>query len=82
MRHGITEKFGFSKSNVKFIEGYIELLEDYNIERNSLDVVVSNCVINLCFDKKKYFKKYIEVYNREGSFTLAMFIVLVECPQI
>ena len=63
-----TEKFGFSKSNVKFIEGYIELLEDYNIESNSLDVVVSNCVINLCFDKKKVFQEVYRVLQPGGEF--------------
>ena len=62
------ERFGFSKSNFKFIEGYIELLEDYNIERNSLDVVVSNCVINLCFNKKKVFQEVYKVLQPGGEF--------------
>ena len=63
-----TEKFGFSQSNVKFIEGYIELLGDYGIEKNSLDVVVSNCVINLCFDKKKVFQEVYQVLKNGGEF--------------
>ena len=63
-----TEKFGFSQSNVKFIEGYIELLGDYEIERNSLDVVVSNCVINLCFDKKKIFQEVYRALQPGGEF--------------
>ena len=63
-----TEKFGFSQSNVKFIEGYIELLGDYEIERNSLDVVVSNCVINLCFDKKKVFQEVYQCLRPGGEF--------------
>ena len=63
-----TDRFGFSTSNVKFIEGYIELLGDYGIEKRSLDVVVSNCVINLCFDKKKVFQEVYQVLKNGGEF--------------
>lgn len=63
-----TDRFGFTRSNVKFIEGYIELLGDYGIEKRSLDVVVSNCVINLCFDKKKVFQEVYQVLKNGGEF--------------
>ena len=63
-----TDRFGFTTSNVKFIEGYIELLGDYGIEKRSLDVVVSNCVINLCFDKKKVFQEVYQVLKNGGEF--------------
>jgi len=46
------EKFGHKKPNVEFIEGNIEKLHELNLDAGSFDVIVSNCVINLCQDKK------------------------------
>ncbi|MGB1457379.1 methyltransferase domain-containing protein [Spongiibacter marinus] len=43
------EQFGFD--NVRFIQGYIERLDELDLEPASFDVVVSNCVINLSPDK-------------------------------
>jgi arsenite methyltransferase len=45
------ERFGYAKSNVRFIDGYIEKLGALDLEPGSFDVVVSNCVINLSPDK-------------------------------
>jgi arsenite methyltransferase len=46
------EAFGHAKSNVQFIQGYLEHLDSMSsLEENSFDVIVSNCVINLCTDK-------------------------------
>lgn len=44
-----TEQFGFE--NVRFIQGYIERLDELDLAPESFDVVVSNCVINLSPDK-------------------------------
>ena len=45
------DKFGFS--NVQFLEGKLETLNQIaELEENSFDVIVSNCVINLCSDKQ------------------------------
>lgn len=41
------ERFGFEESNVEFRLGYIEDLKACGIEDNSIDLVVSNCVVNL-----------------------------------
>lgn len=43
------EQFGFE--NVRFIQGYIERLDELDLAPESFDVVVSNCVINLSPDK-------------------------------
>ena len=48
-----TEKFGYTRSNVKFIKGNIEELEKLNLEPESFDLIISNCVINLAKDKEK-----------------------------
>ena len=46
------EKFGFSKSNVIFKQGYIEALDELELEDETFDIIVSNCVINLSPDKE------------------------------
>ena len=49
------QRYGYDKSNVEFLEGDIENLSALGLEANSFDVIVSNCVINLCTDKKAVF---------------------------
>jgi SAM-dependent methyltransferase len=44
------EKFGFSKPNVEFIKSEIEHLDA--IPDNSVDIIVSNCVVNLSTNKR------------------------------
>lgn len=41
------DRFGFAKPNVEFKLGYIEDLRSCGIEDASIDLVVSNCVVNL-----------------------------------
>lgn len=48
-------RFGYAKSNVRFIEGDIEKLLDLDLPENHFDVIVSNCVINLVADKAAVF---------------------------
>ncbi len=45
------EQFGYDRANVRFLKGYLEKLDELGLEAGSFDVVVSNCVINLCVDK-------------------------------
>lgn len=60
-------RFGFSKSNVEFLQGYIEDLESLGIEDESVDVVVSNCVINLSPDKESVFREIHRVLRPGGE---------------
>jgi arsenite methyltransferase len=46
------DAFGYSHANVEFHKGYLEKLDELGFEDNSFDVIVSNCVINLCEDKQ------------------------------
>lgn len=41
----------FAYSNVRFIQGYMEHLDQLDLEPGSFDIIVSNCVINLSPDK-------------------------------
>ena len=61
------KRFGFEKSNVKFYQGYIEDLKAVGIEDNSIDVVISNCVINLSPDKEQVFKEIYRVLKPGGE---------------
>lgn len=62
-----TSKFGFAKPNVEFHKGYIEDLESIGIKSNSVDVVVSNCVLNLSPDKKRVFSEIFRVLKPGGE---------------
>lgn len=47
------KEFGYAKSNVKFLKGNMEKLEELDLEPASFDLIISNCVINLATDKEK-----------------------------
>ncbi|QAY76557.1 methyltransferase domain-containing protein [Sphingosinicella sp. BN140058] len=49
-------RFGYRASNVHFLEGDIERLDDLPLEAESFDLIVSNCVINLVADKGAVFR--------------------------
>jgi arsenite methyltransferase len=59
--------FGYKKSNVKFVKGYMEKLDDAGIADNTVDVVTSNCVLNLSTDKKKVFEEIFRVLKKGGE---------------
>ena len=60
-------RFGFETSNVKFYQGYIEDLKALGIEDNSVDVVISNCVINLSPAKEQVFKEIYRILKPGGE---------------
>ncbi|MDE2133837.1 MAG: methyltransferase domain-containing protein [Alphaproteobacteria bacterium] len=59
------KKFGFA--NVEFRQGYIEDLNTTRIADDSVDVVVSNCVLNLSPDKKSVFREIFRVLRPGGE---------------
>ncbi len=62
------DKFGFGKPNLKFVRGEIENLKPAGITDASIDVVISNCVINLSTDKEAVFKEIFRVLKPGGEF--------------
>lgn len=60
-------RFGHSQSNVEFLNGYIEDLETVGIASNSVDLVVSNCVINLSPNKERVFSEIFRVLKPGGE---------------
>jgi ubiquinone/menaquinone biosynthesis C-methylase UbiE len=62
-----TKKFGLKKSNVDFRQGHIEDLASLGIKDNSIDVVISNCVINLSPNKERVFTEIFRVLKEGGE---------------
>lgn len=61
------QRFGYAKSNVKFLNGYIEDLRTAGISDSSVDIVISNCVVNLSPDKEKVFAEIWRVLKPGGE---------------
>ncbi|SNC68359.1 Methyltransferase domain-containing protein [Hymenobacter gelipurpurascens] len=62
-----TEKFGYQQPNVEFRHGYIEDLRTADLADNSVDVVVSNCVLNLSTDKEATYREIFRVLKPGGE---------------
>lgn len=68
-RHGDsqTRRFGFARPNVEFHLGCIEDLRAVGLSNESVDVVISNCVINLSPDKRRVFSEIFRVLKPGGE---------------
>lgn len=62
-----TRRFGFDRPNVEFVHGYIEDLAGAGIKAASIDVVISNCVLNLSPDKPRVFSEIFRVLKPGGE---------------
>ena len=60
------ERFGYARSNVRFLKGYIEKLDELDLAPESFDVIVSNCVINLSVDKPAVLTEIARVLKPGG----------------
>jgi SAM-dependent methyltransferase len=65
-----TRRFGFSRQNCQFIFDEIENVGRH-FERESLDLVISNCVINLVEDKGKVLRQVYSLLKPGGEFYFA-----------
>jgi arsenite methyltransferase len=61
------DRWGYAEPNVEFLEGYIEDLRSLGIADGSVDVVVSNCVVNLSPDKERVFAEIFRVLKPGGE---------------
>ena len=61
------KRFGYKKSNVDFRLGYIEDLASAGIADASIDIVISNCVINLSPYKQEIFNEVWRVLKPGGE---------------
>jgi SAM-dependent methyltransferase len=61
------ERYGYAASNVEFVEGFIEDLGACGLADASVDVVVSNCVLNLSPEKERVFAEIFRVLKPGGE---------------
>ncbi|MDQ3020611.1 MAG: arsenite methyltransferase [Bacteroidota bacterium] len=64
-------------TNVEFIFGEIEQMP---VESKSIDIVLSNCVVNLVPDKRKAFGEIYRVLKSGGHFTISDIVVSGDLP--
>ncbi|MCB0518436.1 MAG: arsenite methyltransferase [Lewinellaceae bacterium] len=70
-----TEKLGYN--NVEFRQGDIE---DLPVSDNSVDVVVSNCVLNLVPDKSRVIGEIMRVLRPGGHFSISDVVLRGDLP--
>lgn len=70
------KKYGYE--NVQFIKGDIESIP---LESNSVDIIISNCVINLAPDKLKVFREAHRVLKKTGKMYVSDIVLLEELAE-
>lgn len=69
-------KLGYT--NVEFIKGDIE---EMPVESDTIDVVISNCVLNLVPNKQKAFQQIYRVLKNGAHFSVSDVVILGDLPE-
>jgi len=67
-KHRAFHADAFGYDNVRFVHGYIERLDELDLEPGSFDVIVSNCVVNLSPDKDAVLRGVQRLLKDGGEF--------------
>lgn len=62
------QELKYSKPNMRFVEGHIEYLDQAGIADQSVNIIISNCVVNLSPDKRRVLQEAYRVLAKGGEF--------------
>ncbi|MBK9308372.1 MAG: methyltransferase domain-containing protein [Nitrospira sp.] len=74
----VATNLGYSASNVEFRKGLADAMP---VENDTIDLIISNCVINLAPDKRKVFREMYRVAKPGGRFTISDIVADQTVPQ-
>ena len=74
----VATNLGYPVSNVEFKKGMADAMP---VAENTIDLIISNCVINLAPDKRKVFREMFRVAKPGGRFSVSDIVADQPVPQ-
>jgi len=74
----VAKNLGHPASNVEFRKGIADAMP---VENGTIDLIISNCVINLAPDKRKVFRDMFRILKPGGRFTISDIVADQTVPQ-
>ncbi len=74
----VASNLGYTSSNIEFRKGMADAMP---VNDDSIDLIISNCVINLAPDKRKVFHEMFRVAKPGGRFTISDIVSDQTVPQ-
>ena len=74
----VSKNLGYPASNVEFRKGSADAMP---VDDGTIDLIISNCVINLAPDKRKVFREMSRVIKHGGRFTISDIVSDQTVPQ-